>query len=417
MAYVFQTKDKSGKPHRKWRYQFTDWRGRRVTRTGTTSKAETQRLATRQEARAEAVRKGHAPPPTSAVRHRHRSFAEVASEYIAWGCSQGGLHGTSWSEEHARERRRLLKWWENRLGLREIGDMEGILPRMESALRELQGRRLAPKTIGNHAETFAALARWCVDRDYLGDNPLKALGAFDKTPQENWRALTGEEAQALTKHCAPHHRLTWQLALVSGMRRKELLHVQAGDLDVGARALRLRATQTKNKRAALQPLPRTMVLRLAQEAQGKAHDEALLYMPTHTSRDIGRDYRAAGITLETPQGKAVFHSLRSTFATLLDQVGASEKEQQVLTRHRPRSLTFARYTETTPERLRVLVELVGDTVLGGRKNTISAQRKAAGAEGMVIYTGDQETCTKGFVVEDTGLEPVASTMPLSRSPN
>jgi len=45
-------------PHVKWRFEFVDWQGRRRAGTGTGDKKETEALATRLEAEAEAVRKG-----------------------------------------------------------------------------------------------------------------------------------------------------------------------------------------------------------------------------------------------------------------------------------------------------------------------------------------------------------------------
>src|SRR5438093_332923 len=47
MPYVFQTRGKDGSPHSRWRFQFSDFRGRRRTATGTTSRTETEKLAQR----------------------------------------------------------------------------------------------------------------------------------------------------------------------------------------------------------------------------------------------------------------------------------------------------------------------------------------------------------------------------------
>jgi hypothetical protein len=45
MPYVFQSSNLLGKPHPRWRFQYTDWKGRRRTATGTTSEADTRKLA------------------------------------------------------------------------------------------------------------------------------------------------------------------------------------------------------------------------------------------------------------------------------------------------------------------------------------------------------------------------------------
>ena len=93
MAYVFQTFDKNGKPHPHWKFQFTDWTGRRRSSTGTTSRTETEKLAARVEAEHDAIRRGHREPPKSFNKHLNRPFEEARNDYLAWGESQGGRGG------------------------------------------------------------------------------------------------------------------------------------------------------------------------------------------------------------------------------------------------------------------------------------------------------------------------------------
>ena len=128
------------------------------------------------------VKLGYRPAQLSSDRHRGRPFVEVSKEYMAWGEAQGGPNGHPWGETHARNRRRHLRWWHERLGLSTLGDLPGILPRVEVELRRLQADGRTGKALANYAESLGALCDWCVQRGYLADAPLKALAPFDTTP-------------------------------------------------------------------------------------------------------------------------------------------------------------------------------------------------------------------------------------------
>lgn len=91
MAYIFQTLNRTtGKPHPKWRFQYTDYLGQRHTGTGLTSKSETEKLANRIEAEHDEIRKGYRPAPSQSERRKADRFRDVADEYLAWGKAQGG---------------------------------------------------------------------------------------------------------------------------------------------------------------------------------------------------------------------------------------------------------------------------------------------------------------------------------------
>ena len=191
MPYVFQTKRKNGKYHPRWRFQYTDWHGRRRSATGTTGKAETEKIALRVQAEQDAIRNGWRPPPRPS--DTPHAFEEVKGEYLAWGESQGGRGGRPWGKTHARMRRFFLEWWKDRLGLELLADLNGILPRLEKVLRELETGGRSGKTLQNYADGLAAFCDWCVSRGYLDEDPLAGLAAFDTTPQTQRRAMTAEK--------------------------------------------------------------------------------------------------------------------------------------------------------------------------------------------------------------------------------
>ena len=159
-------------------------------------------------------------------------------------------------------RQSLLGWWQNKLGLITLADLDGILPRVEEELRDLQRQGRAGKTLANYAEALGAFCDWCVQRGYLASDPLKALAPFDTTPTTTRRALSGEEIGRLLEVCVPHRKLLMETAFLSGLRAHELRSLAVDDLDVDGCGVRLHAEWTKNRKDGFQPIPTNLIGRL-----------------------------------------------------------------------------------------------------------------------------------------------------------
>ena len=376
MPYVFETFSKSGKPHPRKRFQFTDWSGKRRTATGTTSWRETRKLAERVQAEHDEIRKGFRAPPNPARQHAKRPFSDVKEEYLNWGGSQGGRGGRPWGRGHARMRQSLLNWWETQLGLCELGDIESGLPRVEEELRELQKRGLAGKTLSNYAESLFAFCRWCAQksRQYLETNPLDGLGRFDTTARTRRRAMTADEIRKVLAVAPEARKLLYEVAFCSGLRANELRQLSIGDLDLERRGLHLDASWTKDRKSAFQALPAELVRRLQAFLQRESAEqlyqrhyarrdgdrkdippEPLLYVPTHSARSLDADLRRAGIDKENPSGKIDFHACRVAYINFVLSVGASVREAQTLARHATADMTLNVYGRTVDTDLRALV--------------------------------------------------------------
>ncbi len=388
------------KPSRGGKYQgwFIDASGKQKFFTGARSKAETLRMAKRLEDEHRQVRLGYRPARSSADKHKARPVEEVCAEYMAWGEAQGGRGGRPWGATHARMRRSHLTFWRERLGIESLADLEGILPRVEGALRDLQTKGRAGKTVANYAEAMAAFCDWCEDRGYLDIDPLKALAAFDTTPITRRRALSGEEIGRLLASCAPHRRLLLETAFLSGLRVNELRSLTIDDVDMEECGLRLQAQWTKNRQEGFQPLPRSLVDRLLQHAQAgeparcyartyarrgaklTAPKAPLLYVPTHPSRDLALDLEAAGIPKNAPGGKIDFHAARVAYINLVLESGVTVKEAQALARHSTPEMTMNVYGRTRKENLSDAVEQVAKAVETQEKYVPSMYRLAVGAE-------------------------------------
>jgi len=423
MAHVFQTKRRDGTPHPRWRFEFRDCEGRKRKGTGYKSKAETQKLADRLQAEQDDIRKGYRPPPKPS--DQPRAFEDVRDEYLAWGNDQGGRGGRPWSERHARMKATHLAWWKEQLNLRMLSDLVGALGRVEKALRRLRDKGRAGKTLANYAESLASFCDWAVAREYLAEDPLRRLGAFDTTPGSIRRAITGEELKRLLAVVPPDRRLLYEVATCTGLRANELRSLTVDDLDVDNGGLRLDAAWTKNRKPGFQPLPTALVERLRERTQDASSDSALLDVPAHTARTLNRDLKKAGIPKTIPgEGKLDFHAFRVAYTTLVIEAGATVKEAQSLARHAGPQLTMQVYARTRADRLAAVAQRVGDAVLGPTAAPKRPQSPPEGSsgngvngEGKAAYVSPEGQVSSGWHPAHTcATEPTASHASILRSP-
>ncbi len=383
---------------------FKDSAGKRRFFWGTYNRKETRRMAESLEDEHRQVALGYRPAMSSADRAAARPFIEVRDLYLEWGTAQGGRGGRPWSTTHARMRKRSLGYWTDRLKLRTLGDLQGILESVEASLRDLLSQGLAPKTVWDHGDALKAFCRWCVDRDYLDRSPLERLQKLDTTPRTRRRAMSRDEVIRLLEAAPPQRRLLYEVAFSSGLRAGELRSLERRHLDVARSGLQLEAEWTKDRRPGFQPLPQWLIEKLALFAHDRGAErvyaklnrgpgaavpeDPLLYVPSHPARDMDRDMEAAGIQKWNPHGKIDFHAARTAFITFLFESGASLKEAQSLARHSTPTITANTYARTRPERLADVTEKVGEAVLGDPDRAECVPQRVAGAEGDSVNASD-----------------------------
>jgi len=390
-------------PGGKFQAWFVDAAGKRQFFTGTHDRRETLAMARKLEDEHKQVRLGYREPPRSASKHAARLYSEAVGEYVSWGLSCGGRGGRGWAKIHARQKQKNLEWWAEHLGLASLGDLPGILPRAEAALRELQGRGLSGKSIMDRVESIKSFCRWAERRGFLDHDPTKGLTRFDTTPTRIYRALTREELAKLLAAVPEERQLIYTLAVATGLRRSELKTLKVSDLNLDMQALNLRAEITKNKKSGLQPLSPWLLDWLLAATQGSDPDAPLLAgFPGNPTETFYKDLKAAGIPrFVVGEGSATLHSLRVTFATLLIEEGADIKTAQTLMRHSTPTLTLNRYAKARRERLVDAAAKVGEiareAVESGEFCATSVLPKTAFAvSGYPV---------RGILEGDTGFEP------------
>lgn len=284
-----------------------------------------------------------------------KSWSEALKEFLEIGNKNGGKGNRPWSKVHAKSMNTRLIWWTSKLKVALVSEI--ALAPVELALAELVA---APKTRHDYLQTLVTFISWCVTHKYLRENPITKIKRPDKTIQEEWRALTLEEVKALLLKSPVERRLMYEMALITGLRAGELRALRVDQLDVINNCLRPKAEDAKNRKKVAQPLPVELAQRLAALAIGKLPNRVLLDLPRHPDREFARDAEKAGIVLATVEGKAVFHSLRKSFVTILQQhAGATLGETQKLARHSTPVLTANAYTKPSDLRQSALIESLG----------------------------------------------------------
>ena len=117
----------------------------------------------------------------------------------------------------------------------------------------------ASKTLAQYAESAGAFCDWCVNRQYLSEDPLRALGCLATTPEIRRQALTVNEIDRLLNSVPPYMRLVYTTAVLAGLRHQELQRLTRSHLHRTLGGLQLTPDVTKNSEAAFQPLPRCLL--------------------------------------------------------------------------------------------------------------------------------------------------------------
>ncbi len=272
----------------KWRTVIVDHKGIRRTLTLSANKQQAQKQADMLEQREREIKMGIRAVPTPQDKNQSRPFDDVLAEYMAWGRAQGGRKGMPWDEEHAYKKERDIFFWRDALGLKLLGDLYGVLPKVEERCRAMLESGNSGKTVANKVLNLRSMILWCKKRKYLTEDPLEELAKFDTTPRTVRRAMTPDELKQLLRFCAPHRRLLYEVAACSGLRENELRQLVPSFLDRDACAIRIPKEIDKARKERLQMIPSALMERLT--AFVESGEVLTLYNKaySHPRQDEGR---------------------------------------------------------------------------------------------------------------------------------
>jgi integrase/recombinase XerC len=231
---------------------------------------------------------------------------------------------------------------------------------LERAMRDLYRTGHAATSASRALAAWRSFGRFCVRRGVLESDPARAL-PFPRRPHRLPRTLPRidlnealDRLGAATDAQAPRDRALLEMTYSAGLRLAELVGLDFGDLDRGARLLRVRG---KGRRERIAPVGARALAALdaylALEGRSGGAPGAPLF--------AGRAGRLSGRTVQRAVRRRLAgvaaglgvtpHALRHSFASHLLDAGADLRAIQELLGHRSLASTQV-YTHVTSTRLR-----------------------------------------------------------------
>lgn len=209
-------------------------------------------------------------------------------------------------------------------GLASVADVTPVAVRL--GLDRIRGA--SAKTVNAYRAALGTFFEWLIAEGRWADNPVKIVGKATEFGGRKRRAFTADEQRRLLNLRSSEFRLTYVIALNTGLRRAEINALQHADFTErdGRAYVRVRSGTAKNRIEDVLPLP-----------QGFVRPTIFI---TPTMVEFRRDLKAAGISAADVD----FHSLRRSFATNLALAGVPLVVAQRMMRHADPALTANIYT-------------------------------------------------------------------------
>jgi len=184
---------------------------------------------------------------------------------------------------------------------------------------------------------------------WITRNPFEMGRSLIEAAHENKRdrILTVAEERRLLAECKSRQAHLFPIlicALDTGMRQGEIFSLTAGDVDLPARLISLRSTNTKTQQARQIPISKRLVAELEKLIPFREPDERVFGIESNVKRSFATACRRAGI-----EGLH-FHDLRHTAATRWIQAGMPLTTVSKLLGHSS-VITTQRYVNPTPQML------------------------------------------------------------------
>lgn len=240
-----------------------------------------------------------------------------------------------------------------------------ITPEMvENFIAELENQGLSAATCAKHLRTLKTIFNRAVEWNYLSRNPAQ----FIKPPrviQKEVDYLTPAELQTLIDACLPEHKALIMTAVLTGMRRGELLGLRWPDIDFNSNTIFVRVALYKGKLDELKsqhsrrkiPMPKVLVQELkthqARLAVDLPSNELDLVFPNAAGKPMDGNNLVKRIfepTLKRAGLRRIrFHDLRHSFASLLIAQNEPIKYIERVMGHSSIQVTMKNYAHLLPD--------------------------------------------------------------------
>ena len=259
------------------------------------------------------------------------------------------------TRKHAADTSKRIRRVITAAGIARLADLTE--PNVMRAIGHLRENGLGLESCNHAIRSIKAFARWLHHTAVINANPLLPVRIFNarKDPRHPRRALTPDECRQLLISTiasdvdvrgmsAIERALLYETAVVTGLRSAELRALRVES--ISRAGIEVDAQDTKNGRAALQPLPPDTLARIRAFAFRRRPGARLFAMPqpSRVVHMLRADLRRAGIPYRDERGRYVdFHALRHTYISWLAGAIDNVRTVQELARHSTITLTIDRY--------------------------------------------------------------------------
>jgi len=372
-----------------WYIRFRDETGKQTERKASRDKAVAKSMMAKLEERLRGIRLGTLDAREADCNEAQQiPIADHARDFISNLAARGCV------PEHVDGIRKRLTWLLDQTKITRLSQLRPSLAL--GAMKALRDAKRSERTLAHYVAAWKGFSRWCkrdrrTKEDFLDELERPAV------PKTEGAALTTDQASRLissTRAGKARRGLSgearswlYALALSTGWRRGELqaLKPESFDLDASPPRVSLKGhiagELTKNRKAAVQPLPDYIVPELRSWLAGKPAGMPIFPHDRNSSLMIKADLKAAGI----PADEFTFHSLRHTYLSKVNATGADRKTTMELARHSDPRLTFGTYVHTRLEEMgRVVNSLPPLWDIGGKRDCLSLDRKSKTATEVAI---------------------------------
>lgn len=271
-------------------------------------------------------------------------FPALADEYLAWARGRKAPHTV---EDEASAIGRCKQAFTGIAGKITTSEIEAFFT--------TRLKTVGPARHNRDLSLLKVLFKKAVEWGYARANPAVPIKKL-REPPGRIRFLTDEERDRLLNACPDRLRTIVLLALNTGLRKSELLHLRWQDIDLQHRLLHVERSKNGERR----DLPMTQTVLDLLRAMPRRVDTPYLF-----ANDEGKPQESLKTTWKTAVTKAAvddftFHDLRHTFASTLIMHGVDIRTVQILLGHKTITMTV-RYSHLSPNHLRAAVEVLDRT--------------------------------------------------------
>jgi len=259
----------------------------------------------------------------------------------------------------------------------------------------LREKGLAPKTTNHLLLLLKLVLKHARQWGYLRENPVEGVKPV-RVEHREMAFLHPDEVQVLLKHADEPFRTLFLTAILTGMRRGELLGLQWGDVDWHNNLIHVRRTLYALNRSELAELKASHKWRFSTPKSARSvrtiemspklrealelhrlvcprSAEDLVFcttdgQPLHAENMVRREFLPALSRAGLPRIR--FHDLRHTYTTLLIAQGENVKVIQSQLGHASIQTTLDRYGHLLPETRRLVGERLDAQVFGARSGAV-----------------------------------------------